>query len=512
MARPKEVGSDISTDPLLQLPAESLIAPVVKNPFSNPAPWTTYDIVKSVLTGILLPPRLLALLACCGLATVTCQLALLGTEEIREQEQCFSHRAPFAVWRRWLLWPLMPLNRIALACLGYWPGCISVNDKRAGRKKTTPLLVVSPHMTFLDTWLLAWAFPPIPRGVGMSDAMNIPVMRHLGLAAQSVFVDRTRAGSRHSCKEEIRARSRSDSEWVADGTGPPMFIFPEGVLTNGCALVRFRKGAFVAGQPVTPVCVQHRWSNYNPAGVGKNFSMGKALLRTMLQFRNVCQIDILDVYEPSEEEVVDPAAFADNVRKTMADHMQVPTTDQSYDDGQIAYTSCAHLGLDFVVKEVTALYGFGMGELTALLKAFEEYNVSRSGTIDLGEFSAALQSACARPRATTSTIRLFAMFDQDQSGAVCLRQFVQAAAALEGRCSAAARAQVLFLALDADGAGVVTAAVLQDMGAASAKTALSFAEFVELTDTHAEVLEASLQFARKLFRIPCLDAFSKKDD
>jgi len=508
MARLRKPGDGISSDLSPWLPAENRITSVV-NPFSNPAPWTKYEILKSVVNGILLPPKLLTLIVCCGLATLTCQLSLLGTESITEQEQCFSHRAPFAVWRRWLLWPLMPLNRIALASLGYWPGCISVNDKRADKKKTTPLLVVSPHMTFLDSWLLAWAFPPIPRGVGMSDAMHIPVMRHLGLAAQSVFVDRTRADSRNSCKEQIRKRSRADSNWVADGQGPSMFIFPEGILTNGEALVRFRKGAFVAGRPVTPVCVQHRWSNWNPAGVGKNFGMGQALLRTMLQFRNVCEIDILEVYEPTEEEVLDPVVFADNVRGVMAGHMRIPTTDQSYADGQLSYASRGHVGLDFDVRQVKELYGFGLDELMVLLKVFEEYNTSHSGTIDLGEFTVALLSACAQPRATASTIQLFEMFDQDRSGSISLRQLVEVAAALEGRCSAAARARVLFAALDADGAGAVPAAVRRDV--LGGEGPLSFADFAALVEARAEALEASLQFARKLLRIPCLDAISKKD-
>merc|ERR1719265_2669518 len=118
---------------------------------------------------------------------------------------------------------------------------------------------------------------------------------------------------------------RSTSE--AWRRGPPVMIFPEGVLTNGSALIQFRAGAFDAARPVTPVCLRHRWRNFNPSGTGANRSMATVLLRTMCQFSNSCDIDILDEMAPTEAEHDEPILFAQRVRKAMAAHLQLPCTE-----------------------------------------------------------------------------------------------------------------------------------------------------------------------------------------
>lgn len=44
---------------------------------------------------------------------------------------------------------------------------------------------------------------------------------------------------------------------MLEGKFPPLIIHPEGGVTNGLALVKFAKGAFVGLQPVMPVGIKY---------------------------------------------------------------------------------------------------------------------------------------------------------------------------------------------------------------------------------------------------------------
>ncbi|CAE7309717.1 Lpcat2b, partial [Symbiodinium pilosum] len=493
---------------------ESLIEPV-PNPFSNPAALTPYEIFKAGLVGVLLLPMRIGTVIACGVAEVLLiRLATLGTE-LKEDRGCWQHSAPFEVWRLWLLAPLKYLNRLALAAFGFWPGCIKVNDLRKEPGCPSKILVVAPHMTALDSLLIGVAFPPVPSGVGMTGLLQIPVMRSLAIGAQAIFVDRNNPESRRSCKEAIQART------VESWSGPPMMIFPQGVITNGSALTQFNVGAFSPGKAVVPVCLRYPWRHYNPAGCGQNHALGIALLRTMLQFTNECQIDILETYVPSPAEVANDRLFANNVRSVMAAYLNLPCTEQNYEDAFLAFGSRAHIGSDFEAARLRRCYNCSVDDLKAVLRSFECHDASDSGTISYEEFCSALSGLGGAGRLSQEAA-IFAYFDQDRSGAVEYRDYIQVAALLSGRGSEPSRMQLAFLIADMEGSGSAAASFLSKLasepvpqarsgdesvsvfksGESAAVLDLNFAAFRDFALTRPGVVDASLEMLRRHLQIP----------
>mmetsp|Transcript_121451 Transcript_121451/g.288598 ORF Transcript_121451/g.288598 Transcript_121451/m.288598 type:complete len:500 (+) Transcript_121451:41-1540(+) len=474
---------------------ESLIEPV-PNPFSNPAPFTLYEILKACLVGVLLLPARIGTIIAVGVTEVLLvRLATLGTE-LKEERGCWQHTAQFEWWRLRLLAPLKCLNRLALVAFGFWPGCIKVKDLRKVPSSPTKILAVAPHVTALDSLLIGVAFPPVPSGVGMTGLLQIPVMRSLAVAAQAIFVDRSNPESRRSCKEAIQARV--SESWH----GPPMMIFPQGVITNGFALTQFNVGAFSPGVPIVPVCLRYPWRHYNPAGCGRNHALGTALLRTLLQFKNECQIEILDTYAPSPEEIEDDRLFANNVRRVMAARLGVPCTEQSYEDAFLAFGSRAHVGSDFEVARLKQQYSCSADDLKGVLRSFERCNTSDSGAMAYDEFCQAVSGLGGSGRLSQEAA-LFAYFDQDKSGAVEYRDFIQVAALLSGRGSESSRLQLAFLVADMEGSGSAAASfVAQLTDGDTLSQDLSFAEFRDLAFSQPALVDTALEMLRRHMQIP----------
>eukprot|EP00439_Symbiodinium_sp_Y106_P063527 s2604_g9.t2 len=370
------------------------------------------------------------------------------------------------------------------------------------------VFVVQPHVTALDSLLIGVAFPPVPSGVGMTGLLQIPVMRSLAIGAQAIFVDRNNPESRRSCKEAIQARTAES--WH----GPPMMIFPQGVITNGFALTQFNVGAFSPGVPVVPVCLRYPWRHYNPAGCGRNHALGIALLRTLLQFKNECHIEILDTYAPSPEEVADDRLFANNVRRVMAARLGVPCTEQSYEDAFLAFGSRAHVGTDFEVARLKQQYSCSADDLKGVLRSFERHNLSDSGAIVHEELSQALSGLGGSVRALLSQEALFAYFDQDRSGAVEYRDFIQVAALLSGRGSESSRLQLAFLVADMEGAGSATASFVTQLtdGDTTVSQDLSFEEFRDLAFSQPALVDTALEMVRRHMQIPRFEGTSAARD
>uniref|UniRef100_A0A2K5HI01 Phospholipid/glycerol acyltransferase domain-containing protein n=1 Tax=Colobus angolensis palliatus TaxID=336983 RepID=A0A2K5HI01_COLAP len=117
-----------------------------------------------------------------------------------------------------------------------------------------------------------------------------------------VFVSRSDQDSRRKTVEEIKRRARSNGKW------PQIMIFPEGTCTNRTCLITFKPG---------PGALEILWL-------------------TLCQFHNQVEIEFLPVYSPSEEEKRNPALYASNVRRVMAEALGVSVTDYTFEDCQLA--------------------------------------------------------------------------------------------------------------------------------------------------------------------------------
>jgi len=348
------------------------------------------------------------------------------------------------------------------------------------------------------------AFPPVPSGVGMIGLLQLPVMRSLAIAAQAIFVDRGNPESRRSCKEAIQERT------LETWHGPPLMIFPQGVITNGTALTQFNVGAFSPGKAVTPVCLRYPWRHYNPSGCGQNHMLGLALLRTLLQFKNECEIEILDTYVPSAAEVADDRLFANNLRRVMAANLCVPCTEQSYEDAFLAYGSRAHIGSDFEVGRLRRMYGCSVEDLKAVLRSFEDHNLSGSGALSYAEFCGAMRGLADDDRLGQEA--LFAYFDQDRSGAIEYRDFIQVAALLSGRGSESSRRQLAFLISDVDQNDRAKRHFLQQLAdVGPGDQDLPFEAFCDLCSQCPALVESAMQLLRRHLKIPLFGESSSGD-
>jgi len=439
------MGVSLLSGPTMRRRNESLV-PVLQNPFENKARWTQREVLKTVAGAILLLPwRLLGLLIVVLLALLIAALVSIGVP-LEADGGCYRHSVAFGPCRKACMYSFKPLIRCILFFLGFWHLCVL--DKREDSTKQANLLVVGPHLGLVDYLFVAMAVPGIPCAVGKSDMVKLPAY-FLACAFQLILVDVKNKASKATCKDVIA--SRAGSTWE----GPPLVIFPEGYITNGRVLTQYKQGAFLAGEPITPVLLRIPVNgDWDPSWVGQNRLNAFWILRLMCQLANHCTIEILDMYTPDEAERSDPQLFAENVRTVMADELGVDKTEHAYDDVFLYQeTLNAHVANDFSVAATKRLLDVDLDQLKDWLRTFRKIDIDGSGYITPEELARVLGPGSRDP---TSFGRLFSFFDTDGSGAIGYREFVQVLALLSGKCSSASRAKLAFLICDEEGTGKVT--------------------------------------------------------
>lgn len=354
------------------------------------------------------------------------------------------HMEPLPRWRKCFLAPLSPLYRMFLWCMGIW--WIRIKDHRQDRSVLPHIIVPAPHTTMLDMFVMMYVFPS-SGFLGQHAVVRIPLVRQLGASGQGVFIDLKDRQSKDSCKATIAARA--SPSWA----GPPLSIFPEGTITNGRQLVQFKAGAFFSGEPVLPVIITYPWRFYDMSWVGNNRN-GFWFFRVALQFVNHCCVEILEVYRPSEAEKKAPVQYARNVRQAMADVLQLPVTEHTYDD-VFFYREAAFkagVGSDFEVESLKKMFHADMDDLKEWLHTFQKLDKDGSGSISRAELIDFLGLNDLKPKVLD---RLFRFFDTDGNGSVEYREFVQIVALLSGKMDAKNIAKLAFLVYDTDGTGRV---------------------------------------------------------
>ncbi|KAL3313480.1 Lysophosphatidylcholine acyltransferase 2 [Cichlidogyrus casuarinus] len=223
-------------------------------------------------------------------------------------------------------------GRLVFFALSFGP--VTYVGEKASRKEA-PILVVAPHSSFFD------AFIPLVLGlvsvVGQAAAAQ-GIFGSLALLSQPVLVDRDDKDSRKKALRDISDRCNLDKPW------PQLLLFPEGTCSNRTALFKFKIGAFLPGQPVQPVCV-HWPGNFvsltrftahvlppqdTTTWTWSGPNMLTLLWMTMCQFNTRIILEFLPVYRPSNQEMLDPELYANNVRDKMAEALAVPTTEFSF--------------------------------------------------------------------------------------------------------------------------------------------------------------------------------------
>ncbi|XP_058063193.1 lysophosphatidylcholine acyltransferase isoform X2 [Anopheles bellator] len=361
------------------------------NPFVHKLVWDDpIDKLKTaLLTVFLLPFRVMLILVCLSMAWTLAHIGLFGlsAEDLRTK--------PLSGWRRRLKLLLSEFAVLMYTCAGLG---ITVRGRQAARREA-PVLVVSPHSSFLDAVIIYLT--------GLSSPLVRNADRNLGKLidyAQPIYVCREDAHSRQTTIREIIQRASSPEDW------PQILIFPEGTCTNRTSLIQFKPGAFYPGVPIQPVLMRYpnkidtvTWTWEGPDAL-------QLLWRTLTQFHTFCEIEFLPVYHPSEAEKADPKLYARNVRNLMARALDIPISNYTFDDCKL---------MTFV-KNVRMPYAASSADISKLRKTLrlDERNPELAIVRQEREFSGqnsfvALATFAQRltiPAKDESTIGLFKVF------------------------------------------------------------------------------------------------------
>mmetsp|Transcript_54687 Transcript_54687/g.119870 ORF Transcript_54687/g.119870 Transcript_54687/m.119870 type:complete len:351 (-) Transcript_54687:53-1105(-) len=229
------------------------------------------------------------------------------------------------------------LARAMLLWMGFW--WIHVRrfegSQKGGKGPTAPTIVAN-HVTALDGMFVAVATGGQITGVGVRWLVHVPFASTIARAIHMLVVGGAAASkpSRVSppsddAGQPVPKLSSTDiiveyqRRRAADPRILQLLIFPEGFTKAERCLLRFRSGAFVAGEPVQPVVLRfpHRRRGANISWVG---SAGCHLFLMMSQWYNRAEVVFLPIYTPDASERANPQLYADNVQRAMADAMGLP--------------------------------------------------------------------------------------------------------------------------------------------------------------------------------------------
>lgn len=287
-----------------------------EDPFRVRLSYTGLECLKMVIFGItIVPVRLLVATISLTMAWFVSCIGLINLD----------HSKPVDGWRKPLQRASCFFGRVCCRCVG-----LSVTIKgHQVHSSIAPVLVVAPHSTFFDALVVFWC--GLPFMVNREENKNLLLIGKCVQFAQAIFVRREEKESRDQCKVEIKRRVHPDCEDQWD----QFLIFPEGTTSNRKALMTFKPGGFLPGQPIQPVLVRYNlppskdtvtWSWDQPHGFIGCF------MYTICTWKTKVELEFVSPYLPNEEEQVDPVLFANNVRQLMADKLEVPLCDLTFED------------------------------------------------------------------------------------------------------------------------------------------------------------------------------------
>ncbi|KAA0702896.1 Lysophosphatidylcholine acyltransferase 1 [Triplophysa tibetana] len=164
----------------------------------------------------------------------------------------------------------------------------------------------------------------------------------------------------------------------------------------------------------------------------------------------------LPIYTPSKEEKKNPALFAHNVRRLMAKALQVPVTDYSFEDCQLAMAEGQiRLPVDTCLLEFAKLVrrlGFKREKSAKLLQEYGLRAYKLQGErLSLEDFTQFLDLP------VSDVLRdIFALFDEDEDGSIDIREFVIAFSVVCRPAKTMETIQLAFKMFEAEEDGAIT--------------------------------------------------------
>ena len=153
-------------------------------------------------------------------------------------------------------------SRIILFSLGNVIPKIDLGDqekiKEVYKKDLGPDYVVSytekfctilcNHVSWVESYFCMYRYAS--GFIGKLTASKVPTIREMGIYNQTIYLDRKNPDDRKLTAEKIAKRQRD----ILAGTNlTNLSIYPEGTITNGTHLIKFKRGAFMTLLPLKPM-------------------------------------------------------------------------------------------------------------------------------------------------------------------------------------------------------------------------------------------------------------------
>ncbi|XP_070574724.1 lysophosphatidylcholine acyltransferase 2-like isoform X1 [Ptychodera flava] len=419
---------------------ESLMMPLVRNPFVHKLDLTVGDKIRiAICTVTLFPIRLILILMFLLIAWLLALVALLGIkDELKE---------PLSGWRRFLRdYPYYFALRAMFFASGFhW---LRYKGQKAPSHEA-PIAAVAPHSTYTDPLAVFFALS-IPTGVGRIETDSTPFVGTLVRILQPVFVSRNDPNSRQNTIKEIKRRAQSGGKW------PQVIIFPEGTCTNRSCLISFKGGAFYPGVAVQPVVLRYLTVPDTVTWTWEGPGAYKVLWLTLCNLNNKLEVEFLPVYKPSEEEIKDPKLFARNVRAVMAEALNVPVTDHTYEDTRLMLQA-TKTGLPLSAglvefQKIRTKLGVTFDSVGNLLDKYAEIAKSDSDEgIDLEDFARYLDLPVS-----PALKEMFQLYDRDGTGKIDFREYIIGCSLLTQPANSEETIQLAFQMFDEGDKGYIS--------------------------------------------------------
>jgi lysophosphatidylcholine acyltransferase / lyso-PAF acetyltransferase len=263
------------------------------------APFTWWEALKLLVVLPLLPLKIGVVLTA-SLAVGVCNAFAVGRCNLDE---------PLPRWRRRLveLSSRVCTGTILAAAGFYWPRVKGRHNLKRGLEEGA--IVCSNHVSYADAFAVVAAFCPC--GITLDFTRSIPLLGPGIRALQNIYIASDGTSEAGGAAKAVADRAARSREFDV-----PVIVFPEGTLSDGRGLLKFKTGAFAAGRPVVPLLLRYRLKPFSPAwGI---VPMPFHLLRMLTQLYNPLEMEFLPVYHPSAAERNNPQLYCANVRLLMA--------------------------------------------------------------------------------------------------------------------------------------------------------------------------------------------------
>lgn len=340
------------------------------DPFTNHVNVSKCQMLQIVLMSVTIAP--IRVLCCIILLLLMWLLARVGLLCINDET---LKTVPHSGWRKSLQQMLYGIGKAVVFCCGFHN--VSIVGEKCSYEDAAILISV-PHSTIMDIIGIVYSHA-VP--VSKESVTNIPIIGVIGRFLQVIWVSRDSKDSRKIVGDTINTRAemktrrksllkrssqrlksslsrdrsvdsaksvKSKIEVEEDETAswPQTILFPEGTVTNGKAIIKFKSGAFYPGVPVQPMLLRPRAvkdssspSGYRIKGMDtltwtmyQNWSPLKCMWFTLCQFHSNFVVEYLPLYRPTQDERRDPKLYASNVRIKVAHQLSVPLADVSMED------------------------------------------------------------------------------------------------------------------------------------------------------------------------------------